>query len=88
MEEGRRRIPFFGGLLSALLLGVALDYPEYRGAAWIALLPLLYSLFRHARRPGMRLAHALTFGFVITAWQLHWFYGAIYDFRSTHELKS
>src|SRR5438093_12714232 len=69
-------ISLLGGPLSAVLVGFSFEPYRKEIWAWLALLPLLLSIGHHQSRPGMRLAHGISFGFTLSAWSLSWFFQA------------
>lgn len=67
-------LPFLGGPLSAALLGLCFEPFHSRVLVWIALVPLFFSLWRSRSRPGLRLAHGLSFGWILAAFSLSWMF--------------
>ena len=67
-----RYVLFLGGPFSGLLTAIALDRPDLRVLPWFCLVPLFYSLQRHAGRSLLRLGHGLGFGLVLCTAELSW----------------
>lgn len=73
-RDMRRRhyVLFLGGPFSGILTAIAVARPDLRTVPWFCLVPLIFSLERHASRPLLRLSHGLGFGLILCAAELSW----------------
>ena len=78
-----RYVLFLGGPFSGVLTAIAVARPDLRTVPWFCLVPLLFSLERHANRPLLRLSHGLGFGLILCAAELSWVFPVFAGGRPT-----